>query len=129
MLWIGRAAVISVPAQIDAANADDVITCLLSVVCEGPAVVIVDMTATTFCDCAWAGGLMHVFKRTRASGAEMRLVMGGPAVMRVLSLTGTDRLIDTYASLAEALIGRLIPPCGLRRVTPGRSRARLSWPA
>lgn len=121
MLWIGKAAVISAPAQIDAGNADDVLACMLTVICEGALLLIVDMTAVTFCDCAGVGALVRAFRQTRARGAEMRVAAHGPAVTRVLGLTGTDKLIDIYPTVAEALIGGLIPPGSLG---PGVGPAR-----
>ena len=110
VLWIGRAAIVSAPAQIDAGNAGDVLACLLSVIGEGPATLIVDMTATEFCDSAGLGSLVRAFRRADASGTEMRLAVTGPAVRRILEVTGTDQLIGTYPSVPASLIGGLGPP-------------------
>jgi anti-anti-sigma regulatory factor len=63
VLWIDRAAVVSAPAQVDAGNAGDVLAGLLSVIREGPATLIVDMTATAFCDSAGLNGLVQAFRR------------------------------------------------------------------
>jgi hypothetical protein len=35
----------------------------------------------------------------------MRLVIGSPAVQRVISITGLDRLVETYPSVAASLTG------------------------
>ena len=35
----------------------------------------------------------------------MRLVVTTPAVLRVLSITGVDRLVDVYPSVAASLAG------------------------
>ena len=35
----------------------------------------------------------------------MRLVVSTPAVQRVLSITGVDRLVDVYPSVAASLAG------------------------
>jgi anti-sigma B factor antagonist len=132
VLWIGKAAVVCAPAQIDAGNADDVLASILAVICEDAALLIVDMTATTFCDCSAVSGLVRAFRQAHARGVEMRLVAHEPAVTRVLSLTGADLLMDTYPSVAEALIGGLIPPGSLgpagARGTGGRAWLRLSRP-
>jgi anti-sigma B factor antagonist len=113
VLWIGRAAVISAPAQIDVGNAGDLLTSMRAALGEGAVLLIADMTATTFCDCSAVSGLVRAFRQAQARGVEMRLVAHEPAVIRVLSPTGTDRLIDTYPTVAEALIGGLVPPAGL----------------
>jgi anti-sigma B factor antagonist len=110
VLWIDRAAVVSAPAQIDAGNAGDVLACLLSVIREAPAMLIVDMTATAFCDSAGLNSLVQAFRRAGAGGIEMRLAAGGPAVRRILEITGIDQLIGSYPSVPESLIGEPGPP-------------------
>jgi anti-sigma B factor antagonist len=110
VLWIDRAAVVSAPAQIDACNAGEVLACLLSVIREGPATLIVDMTATAFCDSAGLNSLVQAFRRAGAGGIEMRLAAGGPAVRRILEISGVDQLIGSYPSVPESLIGGLGPP-------------------
>ena len=110
VLWIDRAAVVSAPAQVDVRNAGDVLACLLSVIREGPATLIVDLTATAFCDAAGLNSLVQAFRRAGASGIEMRLAVSGPAVRRILEVTGIDQLIGTYPSVPESLIGGLDPP-------------------
>lgn len=100
----------SAPAEIDARNAGDVLACLLSVIREDPATLIVDMTATAFCGSAGVSSLVEAFQRAGASGIEMRLAVTGPAVRRTLEVTGVDQLIGTYPSLPASLIGELGPP-------------------
>ena len=109
VLWIDRAAVVSAPAEIDARNSGDVLTCLLSVIGEGPATLIVDMTATAFCDSAGLNSLVQAFRRASASGIEMRLAVCGPAVQRILEITAIDQLIGVYPSVPASLIGGLGP--------------------
>ena len=110
VLWVDRAAVVSAPAEVDARNAGDVLACLLSVIREGPATLIVDMTATTFCDSAGVNSLVQAFRRAGASGIEMRLAVSGPAVRRILEITAVDQLIGTYPTVPASLIGALGPP-------------------
>jgi anti-anti-sigma factor len=105
VLWIDRAAVVSAPAQVDARNAADVLACLLSVIHQGPATLIVDLTATAFCDSSGLNSLVQAFRQAGASGIEMRLAVGGPAVRRILGVTGIDQLIGTYPSVPASLIG------------------------
>ena len=110
VLWIDRAAIVSAPAQIDAGNAGDVLACLLSVIREAPATLIVDLTATAFCDSAGLNSLVQAFRRAAAGGIEMRLAAGGPAVRRILEITGIDQLIGSYPSVPESLFGGPGPP-------------------
>jgi hypothetical protein len=60
------------------------------------------MTATIWCDHAGAGAVVRAFQRAVISGTELRLVVTAPAVSRVLSLRGLDRLVPIYPSLEAA---------------------------
>lgn len=103
VLWIGQVAVITLPVEIDITNSDLIREKLLSVLNKGPVLLIADMSRTTFCDSAGVSALVRTFRRATASASEMRLVAGTPAVQRVLSLTGVDRLMTTYPSVAASL--------------------------
>ena len=103
VLWLGQAAVTTLPVEIDIANADQVREDLLTVLNRGPALLVVDMAGTTFCDSAGVNALVRAYKRAAASGARMRLVVSAPTVQRVLAITAVDRLIGTYPTVAAAL--------------------------
>jgi anti-sigma B factor antagonist len=103
VLWLGQVAVVSLPVEIDLANAGQIREDLLTVLNRGPATLIVDMTGTTFCDSAGVNAIVRAYKRAAAGGARMRLVVSAPAVQRVLAITGVDRLIGTWPSVAAAL--------------------------
>jgi anti-sigma B factor antagonist len=103
VLWLGRAAVVSLPAEVDIALADRVRDDLLSVLNRSPAALIVDMGKTTFCDSAGMHALVRAHKRASASQADMRLVVTAPGVQRVLAITGVDRLIPVSPSVSAAL--------------------------
>jgi anti-sigma B factor antagonist len=103
VLWIGRTAVMSLPVEIDITNADRVREDLLSVLNQGAVLLIADLSRTTFCDSAGVGAWARSFRRAKASQSDMRLVVGTLAVQRVLALTGIDRLLDIYPSVAASL--------------------------
>lgn len=103
VLWIGRTAVVSLPAEIDITNADQVREDLLSVLNQGAVLLIADLSRTTFCDSAGVSAVARSFRRAEASQSDMRLVVSTLAVQRVLALTGIDRLLDIYPSVAAAL--------------------------
>jgi anti-sigma B factor antagonist len=100
--WSGRTAVVSLPAEIDLTIADALREALLSVLNQGAVALIADMTATTFCDSAGITTLVRAAKRAAATGAEMRLAVTAPQVLRVFTLVGIDRLIDIHPSVAAA---------------------------
>jgi anti-sigma B factor antagonist len=84
-------------------NADAIREELLSVVNQGTLLLVADMSKTTFCDSAGVSALVRTFTRASASASGMRLVVKTPAVRRILSLTGVDRLIYVYPSVAASL--------------------------
>ena len=105
VLWIGQVAVVTLPTEIDVTNADMVREELLSVLSQGAALLIADLSKTSFCDSAGVGALVRTFRRAAASASAMRLVVSTSAVQRVLSITGVDRLVDTFPSVAASLAG------------------------
>jgi anti-sigma B factor antagonist len=104
--WTDQVAVVKLPAEIDITNADGIREELLAVVNRGAEVMVADMGDTTFCDSAGVSALVRAFRRASSSGTKMRLVVGGQAVERVLTLTGVDRLIEVYPSV-DAAVGSL----------------------
>ena len=107
VLWIGQVAVVTLPAEIDVTNADTVREELLSVLTQGAALLVADLSKTSFCDSAGVSALVRTFRRAATSESSIRLVVSTPAVQRVLSITGVDRLVDTYPSVAASLAGQL----------------------
>ena len=105
VLWIGQVAVVTLPVEIDVTNAEAVREELLAVLNHGAALLIADLGKTNFCDSAGVSALVRAFRRAATSGSAMRLVVSTPAVQRVLSITGVDRLVDMFPSVAASLAG------------------------
>ena len=103
VLWIGQVAVVTLPAEMDVTNSDMVREDLLSVMNQGAVLLIADMSKTNFCDSAGVTALVRTFRRASASENTLRLVVSAPAVQRVLSITGVDRLVDIFPSVAASL--------------------------
>src|SRR5215472_19100602 len=103
VVWVGRVAVIKLPAEVDVSNADQLGQDLAAAVAQDASLVIADMSATTFCDSAGVTALVRAVRMANASGAGLRLATSAPAVTRVLGITGVDRLIEIYPSVAAAM--------------------------
>jgi anti-sigma B factor antagonist len=101
--WIGRQAAVAMPAEIDVANADEIHRALVSAANLGAPVLIVDMSATTFCDSAGVQAIIAGHKQAAATDTQLRLV--APAVMRILTLVGVGQLVPLYPTLEAALTG------------------------
>jgi anti-sigma B factor antagonist len=111
--------VVTAPEEIDLANAAGLRAALLEAARPelaqpelarpesaepGRALVVVDMSRTRFCDSAGLNALVAAARQARADGGEVRLVVVGEAVARIVALTGVDRVIPIYASLEDALM-------------------------
>jgi anti-anti-sigma factor len=95
--------IVTLPAEIDVANADAVGDRLAAALAPGVKVVIADMTATTFCDTLAVRMLVLAQRQAVANGAELRLLLPSPHVMRVWRILGLDMVLPVYQSLEEAL--------------------------
>jgi len=103
VFWVGRVAVVTLPAEADVSNAGQIGQDLAAVLAQDASVVIVDMSTTTFCDSAGVTVLVRAVRKANASGAGLRVAASAPAVTRVLAITGVDRLIEIYPSVAAAM--------------------------
>jgi anti-sigma B factor antagonist len=95
--------VITAPEEIDAANAEELRVALLEAVAHGYATLVLDLTATLFCDTAGLYVLVRAHKRALAEGGELRLVIPSVPVLRAFAATGVDRVIPHFATLDDAL--------------------------
>ena len=101
--WVGQAAVVALPTEIDVTNAEETGQALESAASLDAPVLIIDMTQTTFCDSAGVAAILAAHNQTTAAGTQLRLV--APGVMRILTLTGIDQLVPLYPTLEAALAG------------------------
>ncbi|HEX5291557.1 MAG TPA: STAS domain-containing protein [Streptosporangiaceae bacterium] len=107
--WAHPVAVVTMPDEIDIANAEDVRDTLLAVLNRGITTLIVDLTGTTFCARAGAAAFARAHQRARASGAQVRLVARAPIVRRLLALTSVDHLMPVFDSLSAAREAQVRP--------------------
>jgi len=124
--------VVAAPEEIDIANAPELRSALLAAAAGGPGTLVADLTRTRFCDSCGLHALLAAHKRAQADGGELLLVIPSTAVLRVLAITGIDRMIPNFTSLEEALArtspngsnGRRRPDDG-----PGNSAAKTTGTA
>jgi len=95
------------PAEIDVTNADEIREVLRVAVSRAPALLIIDMSATTFCDSAGVQAIIDAYNlvaarnRSAATPTQLRLVVS--AVRRIITLVGIDQLIPVYSTVEAAL--------------------------
>jgi anti-anti-sigma factor len=115
-----RLAVLTFPAEIDICNARQLGGELGSALASA-AMVIADLTATTFCDCSGIRALVLAQAQAAATGIELRLVVPSAGVRRAFALTGADRLLPVCPSLQDALGSQ--PCAGSVSYLPGQDLA------
>ena len=95
--------VVAAPEEIDITNAEGLRTALDRAAGNGRETLVVDLTRTRFCDSAGMHALVDAHKRARAGGGQVLLAVSGAAVPRILEITGIDRVLPRFDSVAEAL--------------------------
>ena len=91
------------PTELDISNAADLQAALLDAAARSPTV-IVDMTATEFCDASGVHVLLRAAERMAGDHGGLRLVVATPLVTRVLAVLGVDRILAIFPSVLDAVI-------------------------
>lgn len=100
--------VVVLPVEIDVFTAGAVSERLMAAIVPGVAVVIADLTGTTFCDCAGVSALLLASRKALTNSAELRLVVRSHLVLRILELLGADQVMPVYPDLGMALAHRSV---------------------
>jgi len=72
---------------------------------EGQKRTILDATALDYVDSAAIGTLVSCLTQAKKAGSELRLAGANPRIVRLFSMTGVDKLLPVYPSIAEAAAG------------------------
>jgi anti-anti-sigma factor len=102
---IGGLPVVSTPDEIDIASAGQLREALLAA-SAWAAVVVMDMTETTFCDSSGLDLFAEISELLDETGGELRVVVCSAIVRRPMTVTGVDQLFRTFPTLDKALTAR-----------------------
>jgi anti-sigma B factor antagonist len=94
--------VVTLSAEIDITNAEDVRDQLTAAITPGTTTIIADLTPTTFCDTAGLQAMILAHRHATAAGAALRLAIPGPHLARLFTITGLDRYLAIYPTLTAA---------------------------
>ena len=94
--------IVATPVEIDIGNAGLLRAALQAAADARRPVTVVDMTTTQFCDSTGLSVLVRALRQADENGTQFRLVLGGPAVQRILTVTGVAGLFQQYESLEQA---------------------------
>lgn len=94
--------IMQMPAEISMNNAGEILESILGLLRAGVRALIVDMSATTFCDVAGVRAVVRAHEGAHAHRADLRLAAGAPQVLRALDMAGDGLLAHIYPDLAAA---------------------------
>ena len=119
LLSVDGVPVVTPPPEITLENAEQLGDALAAASARS-ATIAVDMTDNEFCDSSGISELMMAFKRARARGGEVRLVMNKASVRRIFKVTGVDGIFRIFATVPEAAAAAVapasrVPPADLTR--------------
>jgi anti-sigma B factor antagonist len=103
VLQEGGATIVRLAGQIDLHNAEPVRAALLEAADAGAERLVVDLEEVTFLDSTVLGILVEA--RARLAAGRLLLLLAAPGVeaQRALEVSGLDRHLAVYATVAEAL--------------------------
>lgn len=87
--------VVSVAGELDIATAEQAYSYITEVIdgrLRGTAPVTVDLSGVTFCDASGLGALARLARYARAAGRQLSLTSARPSVMKIMRITGLDRV-------------------------------------
>lgn len=99
----GDTAVVAVTGEIDLRTADTLRARLVELHASGPRRLVADFSAVPFCDAAGLGALIAARNQIAAAGGEIVLAGVRPAQLRLLHITGLQRLFAVHADVRGAL--------------------------
>jgi anti-sigma B factor antagonist len=120
--------VVSVAGELDIATAEQAYSYITGVIdgrlkgFKGTAPVTVDLSGVTFCDASGLGALARLARHARAAGRQLRLTSARPSVLKIMRITGLDRVFPELrppVHACSALAASPGPPPGPGQIGAG----------
>jgi anti-sigma B factor antagonist len=99
----GTWAILEVAGEVDLFTAPSLRERIVQLIEEGNRQILVDLTQVGFMDSSGLGVLVAGIKRAREAGGDMSLVCREGPTLKVLAITGLDRVFPIYASVDDAV--------------------------
>ncbi len=118
----GRPVIVTLPAQIDTANAEQASERISAAFTPGVTIVVADLTATACCDRSAIRHLLKAHRKATPRGGQVRFAIrpGGPE-HRITEFADIHPLLAVYPTLQHAITGRSPKP-PRRSGPPSRQR-------
>jgi anti-sigma B factor antagonist len=94
--------VVSADGELDVSTAPKLRQAVTTALDEGSGTLIVDLSAVTFMDSTTLGVLIGAHNRIRESGGTLGLVCPDDKILRVLRITGLDKVFTVSATVQDA---------------------------
>ena len=94
--------IVSVTGELDIATAEKAYSYISEVIDGRPAPVTVDLSGLTFCDASGLGALARVARHAREAGRQLMLTSVRPSLLKIMRITGLDRLFPELNPSAHA---------------------------
>jgi anti-sigma B factor antagonist len=91
---------ITVEGDVDSFSAGQLRECFAAIL--GRAATVIDMRDVPFLDSSGLGALVGGIRRLRESGGSVAICCDRPSVLRLLAMTGVDRIVDLAESPEQA---------------------------
>lgn len=95
--------VVSAPAEIDIVNVNQLSRSLLTASQTATAVVVADLTATTFIDASGLGALVRMTRWLEEGCVELRVVTCSERVRQLMAILGDDKVLSVFDRLDVAV--------------------------
>ena len=94
---------ISARGEVDLATSPQLAQAVATALSEGPKRLVIDLCEVGFLDSSGLAVLLQTRRRARPRHIALRIVCDVPSTLRVLTLTGLDRVFEVRPSRREAL--------------------------
>ena len=102
--WHDDVPVLRLEGEIDVANVEEIRARIHALVTNRSFALVVDLSPTTYLDSAGINLMFSVAEEMRGRQQQLYVVLPDASpVVRMVSLTGLDKSVPTFASLEEAL--------------------------
>jgi anti-sigma B factor antagonist len=72
---------------------------------QGQSRVIFDLSALDYVDSSGIGTIVSCLTHIKKSGSDLRTAAANPRIQRLFTMTGVDKLLTQYGTVAEAAAG------------------------
>lgn len=94
--------IVSVTGELDIATAEQAYSYISEVIDGRPAPITVDLSGLTFCDASGLGALARIARHAREAGRQLMLTSARPSLLKIMRITGLDRVFPELHPSAHA---------------------------